>query len=617
MPTKWQKRADYVASVLEANDGQLWRALRSRENDRLTNIGVTTPAEAVILFASGDPNEHRKPYLGWLVSTYIKGGYLLEDLGKAKETLHLFDQIKHRLPAEDRDINRFHQLGDVWSKVDPFLPKDDETTWSPSKRAEERELRQKVMSESRILVAREDGFTVAIPMTERSAKWWGRGTRWCTAAENDNMFRQYHSKSPLVVMRWPDGRKIQAFITEDDVQIMDEADRPIEIEFIQERWEDMKPIIDAAYKHGDMNDIILQLVPHEHRTPEIILQAVKNNGYALYYLRDEAKTEEIILAALNQAGQALEYVPSRMLTSEMCWVAIKEDSMALRYVPEVLLTPEMCMVAAQKKGTCLSMVPKEMITMEMCRAAVLSEGGALRYVPEKFRTPENIQSAVTQNGRAIQHVPAEQITSDLVMAAVKNHSRAIFYAPEDKITAEIAFAAVRKEGGILKHIPVNLLTKDLVMDAGKQVGHLVFDHIPAELFTPELYFAAVEADAKSIMYVPEKFLTPEICLAAVQKNGLALQEIPEEMRTPEICMAAVQQDGMAMIEVPAELRTPEMVMAAKQNLDAIVKEEDELSPDWDRYAQIWNDAAIQLNTVSNIQHKIQAPEINSVPTPCP
>ena len=102
---------------------------------------------------------------------------------------------------------------------------------------EERILRRQVMEQTDILARRDDGFTAAIPRTELAAKWWGRGTRWCTAADQNNYFQSYDSKAPLLVMLWPDGRKVQLQITPTHIQLMDEKDQSVEKDFIAKRRE--------------------------------------------------------------------------------------------------------------------------------------------------------------------------------------------------------------------------------------------------------------------------------------------------------------------------------------------------------------------------------------------
>src|SRR5574344_1958171 len=62
--------------------------------------------------------------------------------------------------------------------------------------------------------------------------------------------------------------------------------------------------------------------------PKYCLEAVKQNGYALEYVKEQ--TPEICLEAVKQNGYALQYVKEQ--TQELCLEAVKEDGLALRWV---------------------------------------------------------------------------------------------------------------------------------------------------------------------------------------------------------------------------------------------------------------------------------------------
>ncbi len=61
---------------------------------------------------------------------------------------------------------------------------------------------------------------------------------------------------------------------------------------------------------------------------EEALEAVKQDGYALQYIKEQ--TEEICLEAVKENGYALQYV--REQTPRVCLEAIKENGDALQYV---------------------------------------------------------------------------------------------------------------------------------------------------------------------------------------------------------------------------------------------------------------------------------------------
>ena len=62
--------------------------------------------------------------------------------------------------------------------------------------------------------------------------------------------------------------------------------------------------------------------------PAYCLEAVKQNGYALKYVKEQ--TEELCLEAVKENGDALRYVKEQ--TEKICLEAVKQNSYSLRYV---------------------------------------------------------------------------------------------------------------------------------------------------------------------------------------------------------------------------------------------------------------------------------------------
>ncbi len=78
-------------------------------------------------------------------------------------------------------------------------------------------------------------------------------------------------------------------------------------------------------------------------TEQVCLEAVKQNGEALYYVPEHLKTERICLEAVKQNGYALQFVPEHLITEQVCLEAVKQNEWSIRYVPEHLVTEEMCL----------------------------------------------------------------------------------------------------------------------------------------------------------------------------------------------------------------------------------------------------------------------------------
>jgi hypothetical protein len=166
----------------------------------------------------------------------------------------------------------------------------------------------------------------------------------------------------------------------------------------------------------------------------LCIEAVSNNGFSLslvkfsdsqllpgiYYSFEIAeklgvKRDEIFIKAVKQNGYALQYVRNQkdMTTSEICTEAVKQNSYALEFVDNQ--TVEICLLAVRKTGKSLCCVkdPKNDKNMkqkgegpgqteEICLEAVKEDGMALAYV--KNQTVKICLQALYQNDCSRQFV---------------------------------------------------------------------------------------------------------------------------------------------------------------------------------------------------------------------
>jgi len=485
------------------------------------------PARIVsLILEKADPTQN-KGMTAWLVGQYAQGKLRLEDLGTTNETLTMFRRYAQRLEISQRDLGQYPSLAAVWKAVIGFANDEEQRLSGKAQKALDRD---KAYAESRVLHQDQDGFTIAVPLTEFAAKWWGRGTRWCTAAEKNNRFWSYHKEAPLIVFVIPElkeGGKFQIWVTEHMAQFMDAADNSISDVLITEYCPRFEQVFSFALR---LNGHSLRLVPEKLRTDEMCKIAVAQEGGALQYVPEDLRTKEICRIAVAQNVRALKYVPYPSRTEEICRIAVAQNGLALYYVPENLRTDDMCRIALAQDGEALSLVPEDLRTDELCRIAVAQNSWALYDVPQKLRTEELCGFAVAQNGWALQHLPK----------ALR--------------TETICSIAVAQNGWALQHLPKALRTKKLCSIAVAQVGGAL-QYVPEDLRTEELCRIAVAQNGRTLEYVPDLLRTEEMCRNAVAQNGEALQWVPWGLRTEDLCKNAVTQNGLALQYVPQDLRT--------------------------------------------------------------
>ena len=470
-----------------------------------------SPDELLSRFRAADPTRNAA-YLPWLLRTYAVGGYRLEDLSKAHDTLAAFARLRGQLPnmstidgevRNPRKLGSHMTLASLWKAVAPLI--EAERLAEENKTGEDVDTaRERALSQSRV-IHRSNRVVMAVPMTEEASCWWGRGTQWCTAARNGNAFEQYHSKAPLIVVCLRKSgdlpaRKLQLYVHADDMQFMDENDAEVSPELIFERWQDLEMLLHWA---------------------------VSRSGMALYCVPEPLRTEAVCLAAVSRDGQALRFVPEPLCTEAMCTVAVGGNGLALRFVPEPLRTEVMCLTAVGRSGMALKYVPEPLCTEAVCLVAVNQDGYALAYVPEPLRTEAICTTAVGGNGLALHYVPEPLCTEAIYLAALGRDGMALRYIPKPLRTEAICITAVSRDG-------------------------LALQFIPEPLRTEVICLTAVGNNGIALLYVPKPLRTEAICTVAVGRNGEALYYVPEPLRTEAICTIAVVRDKQKSVSTTSE-----------------------------------------------------------------
>jgi hypothetical protein len=166
----------------------------------------------------GDPTAH-KEYTQWIAKMYIMGNTPLEDIGSTlKEYLYKFAVLKRKklIKPPANDINRYSSFTQFMDVLDEYeLPEDD------------------VVNKGEATEVYEDASVrVVVPEDQASACYYGRGTRWCTAAtKGTNYYNQYSRQGPLYILlpKSPThpGERYQLHFPSG--QFMDEGDDPVDL----------------------------------------------------------------------------------------------------------------------------------------------------------------------------------------------------------------------------------------------------------------------------------------------------------------------------------------------------------------------------------------------------
>lgn len=151
----------------------------------------TTFDDLVLLDSS--PN---KRYTDWLCRLAIAKKLKVEDHYKVPQALESFSRFKNLLKKEGLpvDINAYETLAKVMSAVLKFeLARENGEL--VGKNEELRAQSEKARAES-VELYEDENYRIVVPLTEFASVYYGRNTRWCTAAsESDNAFKSYSDGS--------------------------------------------------------------------------------------------------------------------------------------------------------------------------------------------------------------------------------------------------------------------------------------------------------------------------------------------------------------------------------------------------------------------------------------
>ena len=186
-----------------------------------------------------------KGYFTWLYNLVKTNQLKTEDFYKVKEYLRLFDKFINKIPNESRDINKFKNLNDLYDVVKEFKGGEDEI--STSKTSEIKDIKKNEVEK----VFEDSEWLIMIPKTERASCLIGKGTQWCTAADqSNNMFDHYNQDGPLYVMvdKYNETKYQLHFESE---QLMDANDRAVSASYFFDHIVDDSAVFDFLQSRYD------------------------------------------------------------------------------------------------------------------------------------------------------------------------------------------------------------------------------------------------------------------------------------------------------------------------------------------------------------------------------
>lgn len=126
---------------------------------------------------------------------------------------------------------------------------------------------------------------------------------------------------------------------------------------------------------------VIRSVPERLMDHDFVLEAVRENGSVLRYVRAMFKSIDVCEAAVKRCGRMLKYVPRRMVTAAMCEEALFQDAANIAFIPSEKLTREMCLMALDKDPDAV-----ERFAESLGKVTTLSQAATLITIKEALES---------------------------------------------------------------------------------------------------------------------------------------------------------------------------------------------------------------------------------------
>ena len=241
-----------------------------------------------------DPTKN-KEYVQGLAKLYANGGLKMEDASSTlADYLTKFHKlkVKRMIPSPRNDFLRYTSVGDFMSVVDEYPDPDQD--------------KKEVDKGTAVEYYNDEQIRIIIPKDKAAACYYGQGTRWCTAANTNNMFDGYNRSGSLyiIIPKHPRHKGEKYQIHFEDNQCMDEEDYPESLSNIAEWY----PTIKKAFAKQAKDFGLLSLMSEEDRAN------MAKQGEVYIKTHGVGQGDGVITVSLNAANSDVEefYLDSRI-----------------------------------------------------------------------------------------------------------------------------------------------------------------------------------------------------------------------------------------------------------------------------------------------------------------
>ena len=266
-------------------------------------------ADILDKLAVADPTGKQSKYMQWIANQYLKGQFKLEDVNRIKVDLAEFIRVQSKL--DKKDINQYSSLPDLYAVLDPLEGEEVQS----NRQADKAQEQKFYDSGEAILLANSGSVKIIQLASEPASRYFGRGTKWCTAADEQCMFNHYNGEGPLFVII-VSGKKYQLHI--ESGQFMDDKDQQLSTEKMKELINIPEVGAVLAKKEQEMGEKYVELCAGDEDGPRNdYLYTTMQNYFNIFI-------EIAPMATLAKyVAKDTFYVPSMLEDAETRWPAIE------------------------------------------------------------------------------------------------------------------------------------------------------------------------------------------------------------------------------------------------------------------------------------------------------
>jgi len=215
--------------------------------DKTINLEQITPEilekifNKIFIELKGD-----KDNIDWIIKSYLANEFgnpsSIANYDRFKIAIDNYNILKGNKKA-DKNITEIVTLTELETYIVSKQPELEEIRQNIERKkiAKSKQIQLKIEGEADVIKELEtDKLIIYIPTSEKGSQYYGRETKWCTAASQDCHYEQYASSGTLYIIQSKSDIRDKYQLHFEDNEFMDSKNEKINIDSILEHFDDIK-----------------------------------------------------------------------------------------------------------------------------------------------------------------------------------------------------------------------------------------------------------------------------------------------------------------------------------------------------------------------------------------